>query len=56
MKESLILLCLLVFSSCGRQELGDRNRNYDNRHGYNDDRYDRDDRDDDDDRNRWWPW
>ncbi len=49
--KSLILLCLLVFSSCGRQELGDRDRNYDEKQrGYNDDRDNNDN-----DRNSWRP-
>ncbi len=58
MKKSFILICLLVFSSCGKQEVGDRDRNYRDDNGYDhdhyhdhDDDYDRDDR-----RNHWWPW
>lgn len=60
MNKIFCVLGILVFSSCGKQTLADRD-DYDDdrRRDYHDDRrYDRDDRDRDDrDRDRpwWWP-
>lgn len=69
MKKTLILLCLIAFSSCGKQKVGDSDRyDYENHRqdhyqGHDDDNnrdYDNDDNrqynEREDRRNRWWPW
>lgn len=63
MQKIFVLLSLLVMSSCGKQELADRNDRHDDHwddHHHEDDRYDRDRDDryrddrDRDDRRPWW--
>jgi len=54
MQKIIIILSLFVVSSCGKQDLADRDDRRDDYHG--DHRHYDNDRDDRDDNRPWWRW